>query len=539
MRGVYVQLIQGKTYNISLTTTDAPAGVPWRVVVGGASKAGNDVTGPGTSTYVYTHTSGSTSDYIGLHTGDGANGTAGHLVTNLTVTIQSPAAVEANDKVPICWKQAHPTAGVGAPTIIGVRKEKPFVYSGYYSYDKITYNKTDGHFLNGKFDLPAVPYYRVGGDPSTIASAKVTLRFTPVAPKSPVEHTISWEAPVGWALYHIGYMGDDNYTHYYYAAMTDAEAATERAKSNRFVTKMWSPREGGWFVWMPVCWDASGVAVPMRSEVAGTADSGADIYSGYGNFPPNRSATSALADYTVANGYTDMASYSIAYTAITVELKNSGGTVINSWTGSLASSYYVDSPGLGNAPATLLLLSADLPERYWPMEWRGLFDNVEALPPRIKVAYGRDTVHGWAEWDVFGDMDPDKYRRTPDWQKIGDFRLAVHRGFPDVIEIGGVNLQPDLIGMKIMRTIVAHGVLYSPTPYVVVKPPDEITFEVMRSWGWKTLEEGSEALLRATWMHGDELDDPDRYLGMESDPIINRFPLLRMPRSKEVDPWSG
>jgi hypothetical protein len=152
------------------------------------------------------------------------------------------------------------------------------------------------------------------------------------------------------------------------------------------------------------------------------------------------------------------------------------------------------------------------------------------------VVYGRRTIHGWAEWDVLMNVN-EFIEQDPVWEKIGDFRLAQHRGFPDVIEIGGVNLQPDLIGMNIMRSIVAHGVLYCPTPYVVVKPPDEMTFEVMRSWGWKTLEEGSEAILHAAWMHGDEDDDPDRYLGMESDPYVNRFSLLGYPSSEEVDPW--
>ena len=101
-----------------------------------------------------------------------------------------------------------------------------------------------------------------------------------------------------------------------------------------------------------------------------------------------------------------------------------------------------------------------------------------------------------------------------------------------------MNLRPDLVGGNIMRTIVEHGVLYSPTRWVVVKPPDPLTFAVMQSWGWKSLEQGSEALLHAFWMHGDEEDNPDLYLGMESSPITNRFFWLGMPPSEEVDPWS-
>jgi hypothetical protein len=282
----------------------------------------------------------------------------------------------------------------------------------------------------------------------------------------------------------------------------------------------------------------------MRSETENTANSGLDPYSGYTPFPPNVSATSALADYTVENGYSDMATYNVEYTAITVELKNSGGTVLHSWSGSLAAGYYVDTPGLEAGDvvraARARRLPADLPELYWPEEWESLFSDVpvDGLPQRCKVVYSKRTIHGWAVWDVLMNVN-EFIEQDPVWEKIGDFRLAQHRGFPDVIEIGGVNLQPDMIGMNIMRSIVAHGVLYCPTQYVVVKPPDEMTFEVMRSWGWETLEEDSEAILHAVWMHGDEEDDPSRYLGMELDSYVNRFSELGYPSSEEVDPWHG
>jgi len=538
MRGISIVLRVGVTYDITLTTTDAPAGVPWRVLVSGVSGlVGNDVVGPGTSTLAGTATTNGTM-FVGLQTDQGADATAGHLVTSMTVIARNAAPVVPNDSIPFTWKQSYPAVGSGPPTLLDIRREKATLTYGSWYRQYIQYNDVDGHWGNSRWMLPAVPFYRVIGDTSQIASAKVTMTFTPAAPKSPVEHTISWEAPVGWALYHIGYMGDDGYTHFYYAALTDSEFATEKAKPDRLVTRMWSPREGGWFVWMPVCWDTSGVTVPMRAEVADTADSGNDIYSGYTPFPPNRSATSALADYTVTNGYSDMNNFNLAYTSITVELKNSGGTVLDSWTGPLAAGQTVDSPGLGNTPATRVMLSEDYPQLYWPEEWQGLFEDVPALPQKVKVVYGRQTIHGWAEWDVLGNMDNSRLGDSPDWQKIGDFRLALHRKFPDVIEIGGVNLRPDLVGGNIMRTIVEHGVLYSPTRWVVVKPPDPLTFAVMQSWGWKSLEQGSEALLHAFWMHGDEEDNPDLYLGMESSPITNRFFWLGMPPSEEVDPWS-
>lgn len=472
----------GKSITYTITCTDAPAGVPWEAIIGenpydAAPKAiGTTVTGPGTSTVVYNPTISSGYATLGIRTTEAANGTTGHLVSSITESIASPVATEAVTVFPSPWRQAWPNAGTGTLGIVGVRKEYGTISYGAYS-EMIQYTqKGEPHFLNNKFSLPFVPFYRVIGDTSLVASAKVTLRFTPKAPKSPVEHTISWEAPVGWGLYHVGYMGTDGYAKYYYAALTDAEVSALPA--NNYITKMWTPKEGGWFVYMPVCWDVSGVTVPMRSDVVDSS-SGLDPYSGYTPFPPNRTATSALADYTVADGYSDMGNIDVVYDAITIELKNSGGTVIASWTGSLAAGNTPDSPGIN---PTLMKRATYTPEQelYWPAQWRTMFDKIDGLNPDYVVQFNRDIPHkGEAEWIVL----------TREGEPIGDFRLTLRKGYYNLIEVRGVNLQPDLIGLSIMRRIVEFGIKYGPSEYVLVKPPNQITYDVMKTWGWVPLRE--------------------------------------------------
>jgi hypothetical protein len=528
--GSEITVFGQQSFTVSVTCTDAPAGVTWRALAG--SLLGNDVVGPGTSTVsgiLYNQLAQySTTVICGLECESNAQGTTGFLVSAVTVTPNwALATVVPNPAVPVTpWKQVHPTPGVGTLKIVGVRKEKATESYGYFYPTTFRFNDKDGHWGNGDWNYPAVPYWIVAGDTSQVASCKVTLRFTPIAPKSPVEHTISWDAPVGWGLYHIAYMSADGYQQYYYCALTDAEAAAVRADTTKLITTMWTPKQGGHFVWMPVCWDASGVTFPMSTETAGQSGVGTDAYSGTGNFPPNRTATSALADYTVANGYSDMGNYSIVYSAITIELKNSGGTVIASWTGSLPAGRTVDSPGLGSAPVAAMRGAARMVqplEFYWPEEWRGLFDQVDTLYPVYSVRWGRDIPNkGEGEWDVF-DVDG---------TKIGDFRLAMRYGSPGIIEIRGVNLAPDLVGMKIMRHIVEHGVTYCPTEDVIITPPDEITYQVMQSWGWQEMTTLSPLSLAA--LPREYQENLKRSLFIRSDPMYSLFPLLGFPTWPEV-----
>jgi hypothetical protein len=527
----------GRTQTFTITCTDAPAGVPWEAVVGqnpyNASPAavGNTVTGPGTSTVVWV-SNGYGYDTLGIRTAEGANGTAGHLISSITESIGSPVGTVANTGIPFPWKQAWPHPNTGALAIYGVRKEWANTTYGTYP-EQIRYTQaSEPHFMNGRFNLPSVPHYRIKGDTSQIASAKVTLRFTPLAPKSPVEHTISWDAPVGWGLYHVGYMGTDGKSKFYLAALTDAEATTLKGDATRFVTQLWSPKDGGWFVWMPVCWDASGVTVPMRSE--GTADEGLDPFSGYGNFPPNRTATSALADYTVANGYSDMYNHNIVYTAITIELKNSGGTVIASWTGSLAAGNTPDQPGKGNTVTRSARASSpqSFQEYYWPVEWRGLFDNYKESSGSYNVIkFNRDLHDGSAEWIVY----------DPESERIGDFRLGIRKGTDDTIEIKGVNLKPDLVGMGIMQSIVHHGTVWCPTRYVFIEPPDPITYNVMRSWGWTKFEDWNSRFTSEAFYMLYDYEATDKYLIYDTYvPMYNRFSELGFPPFEAVkQEWPG
>jgi hypothetical protein len=527
--GVEVYVGGQQSFTVSVTCTAAPAGVTWRAIAGGL--LGNDVVGPGTSTVsgiIYNQLPAYRTTVIcGVNSDSGAQGTTGFLVSAVTVTPNwALATVVPNPAVPVTpWKQVHPTPGVGTLKIVGVRKEKAAESYGYYYPTDFIFNP-DGHWGNYIWDYPGVPYYIVMGDTSQVASAKVTLRFTPVAPKSPVEHTISWDAPVGWGLYHIAYVAADGYAQYYYCALTDAEAAAVRADTTKLITTMWTPKQGGHFVWSPVCWDASGMTVPVTTETAGSAGVGTDAYTGYGNFPPNRTATSAIADYTISNGYSDMSSFSIAYTAITIELKNSGGTVIASWTGSLPTGQFKDSPGLGTAPVTLRAGPAERisPELfYWPPEWRGLFDNVVVFGQWNSVRWGRDIPNkGEGEWDVF----------DREGVKVGDFRLAMRYGNPGIIEIRGVNLAPDLVGQQIMKTIVAHGVEFCPTEDIIIMPPDEMTKAVMVSWGWHEMTELSPLSVAA--LPQEYQDNIGLCLYMRSDPMYNRFVELGFPAWQEA-----
>jgi hypothetical protein len=527
-RGVACTVSGGRSHTISLTCTQAPAGVPWRVHTP-YYESGTEVIGPGTSTLTFTPTSG-TGTYIGILTDAGAVGTAGHLVSNLTVTPANPVTTVPNNGVVFPWRQAWPNPNTGALEIVGVRKEFGYSIYGWSSEGIYATKLGEPSVFNGRFGLPLVPYYRIKGDTSQIASAKVTLRFTPIAPKSPVEHTISWEAPVGWGLYHVMYQSaTDGYFKYYYTALTDAEATTLKADASQVVTQLWSPKEGGWFVWMPVCWDTSGVTVPMRPEGSQTSD-GLDPYSGYTPFPPNRSATSVLADYTVANGYTDMKNNDIVYSAITIELKNSGGTVIASWSGSLAAGNTPDQPGKGNTVTRMARVQAVLnKDFYWPVEWRGLFDNfADFMPSKPIVRFNKDVHTGAGEWIVYDEQG----------ERIGDFRLALRKGVTDTVEIHGVNLKPDLIGMSIMRSIVHHGTIWCPTRFVVVEPPNKPTYDVMRSWGWQKLEEASAKSSSYLFYRKFDLLAKDKYLIYDTHvPMYNRFSELGFPSLDEVAEW--
>jgi hypothetical protein len=220
-----------------------------------------------------------------------------------------------------------------------------------------------------------------------------------------------------------------------------------------------------------------------------------------------------------------MMSSNVGYTAITIELKNSGGTVLTSWTGSLPNTRFMDEPGKKYAvtPPAQREQPGPAEEFYWPQEWRGMFDRIGILNPAYTVRWGRDIPNkGEGEWDVF-DIEG---------AKVGDFRLAMRYGFPGQIEIRGVNLASDLVGQQIMRHIVEHGVEYCPTDYVIIKPPDPATKAVMQSWGWREMTELSALSMVALPLEYQE--NLGACLWMWSDPMYNRFRELELPSWQEV-----
>jgi hypothetical protein len=431
-------------------------------------------------------------------------------------------------KVDGVWRQTWP-ANTGTPRIVGV------AYRGQTEYLPGIPGSDFRHIY------PAgAPRYNIVGDTSQINSARVEIKMTPVSPKSPKEHILVWDVAWDWGIYKVSWRVDASTTKYYIAGMTHAEAAAIALP--KYASLLWSPRGGGWFAYMPVCFDQSGVTVPMRDDAAG----GLDAHSGYAPFPPGRSAiktadstaVSLVDDYTVANGYTDQEAsngyfgYSApAITLITIILRNSGGGVLSQY-GPVALPYNTDGvhiPGLGVGPATFSALGATMSSEppqelyYWPEEWRGLFDRLDTFGQAYTVVWGRDIPNkGEGEWDVL----------DRDGVKIGDFRLAMMRGNPGIVEIRGVNLAQDLVGLGIMKTIVAYGVEWCPTEDVIITPPDEATKQVMMSWGWREMTElspFSHAVLPNQYR-----ENLDKSLYMRSDPMYNRFVELGFPTWQEV-----
>lgn len=157
-----------------------------------------------------------------------------------------------------------------------------------------------------------------------------------------------------------------------------------------------------------------------------------------------------------------------------------------------------------------------MPTHHWPQEWEGLFDSISTLDDGQTIRFSHRNAEGWAIWEVLAGNDV-----------IGDFGLGVGRDTPSVIEVHSVNLKPDLVGQRIMRRIVEHGVEFCPTPYVVCRVwawSGVETYNAMRSWGWRNYEDGSEALRHWAAAKGlpEELweqafmQDRDYYLGNEA-----------------------
>lgn len=488
--GTYLGLLKGKEVTYTITCSDAPPGVTWCAYLSYLNVKGTDVVGPGTSTLTYTAGVTSPGYHLGIRVTEGANDTTGFLISNMTATptIADPAPTDPNTSVPFSAKQILPNPGTGTLQIVGVRKTAGYKPYGWTSFDSINFTSPNvAHVANAKWTFPLVPMYRIMGDTSQIASAKVTLTFTPIAPKSPAEHTISWEAPVGWALYHVGYLSTtDGYWKRYIAALTDAEAATLRSNSRRFVTKIWSPKEGGYFAWMPVCWDASGVTVPMLAEAAQGAD-GTDPYSGYAEFPPTRTATSTLSNYTVLNGYSDMWNNDINYTAVTIELKNSGGTVIASWTGALPAGNSPDQPGKGNTVAlreaeptrSLNTWDTDL---QWPEEWQDtFFAHVDGVSPMFDIKFvGFTNIRHEATYEVYDKLNG---------ELAGYFKVGFRPHMLDVGEIRGGYMRPEYYGQGVLKNMAAHFLKFGPWEWITCKQPDQETYDVMASWGMVPLTE--------------------------------------------------
>jgi hypothetical protein len=402
------------------------------------------------------------------------------------------------------------------------------------------------------------PRYRVVGDTTQIHTARVELKYTPASPKSPKEQIIAWDVTHDWGIYMVSWRVDASTVKYYYAGMTHAEAAAIALP--KYATLLWSPRGGGWFAYMPVCFDASGVTVPMRDDAAG----GLDAHSGYAPFPPGRSAiktadstpVSLVDDYTVANGYTDQEAnngyygYSApALTSLTIILRNSGGTVLSQW-GPAAAPYASVShvPGLGTGAAAMASRSVQRSQSdlYWPVEWQGLFDNIYNYDVRFGRIVPDGNTAGSAEWWVFDDKG----------NRIGDFKLALRKGITDTVEVHGANIRPDLIGTGIMKAIVQHGLVWLPTRFAAMDAPgigaygsgpgvreipDSVrdTYNVvLNDWGWTKLEDAPNRSKSAAFYKVFDLRQKDRYLIYDTHvPMYNRFSELGLPSIEEVVQW--
>lgn len=385
--------------------------------------------------------------------------------------------------------------------------------------------------------------YDIAGDKGRIYSAKVELKYTPTAPKSPKEQIISWDVTREWGIYMVVWRVDASTTKYYYAGMTHDEAAAIVAP--KYAVLLWSPQTGGRFAPMPVCFDVSGMTVPVRDDAAG----GLDAHSGYAPFPPGRSAirtsdglaVSLTDDITVTNGYTDQGGGNGYYgysapnmTLVTITLRDVNGTTLASWgpTALPYASYPTLVPGLGIGPTTFMAARQASPvstsDLYWPEEWRGLFDNIANMDVRFGRIVSDGNTAGSAEWWVFDQSG----------ERIGDFKLALRKGITDNIEIHGVNLKPDLVGMGIMKVIVHHGTVWSPTRFVSLLPPNQPTYDVMRSWGWTKLEDAPHKSKSAAFYKVFDPRQKDRYLIYDTHiPMYNRFSELGLPSLEEVVQW--
>ena len=413
------------------------------------------------------------------------------------------------------WRQTWP-ANSGTPRIVGV------AYMGATDYLPGIPGSDFRH------TYPAgTPRYKIVGDKTLINSAKVEIKMTPAAPKTPAEHTFSWDVTWDWGIYKVSWRVDASTTKYYIAGMTHAEAAAIALP--KYATLLWSPREGGWFAYMPVCWDASGVTVPMRSD----ADGGLDAHSGYAPFPPGRAASSTLANYTVADGYKDQEAangyfgYSAAnITTITILLRNTAGTVISQY-GPVALPYGngVHVPGLGTGPAALMRARSAPVEQlqyYWPTEYRTLFDHMDVFGQAYTVVWHGDGVRGDGEWWVY----------DRDGEKAGDFGLGFRHDASGLIEITSSNVRPELVGERIMFHMQEHLLTWCPTEYVIAPTPDPMTQAVMEGWGWRPM---SELLAPLNFKISAERQfHLESHIYARSDPMYNRFTELGLPPWQEV-----
>jgi hypothetical protein len=444
-------------------------------------------------------------------------------------------AVAVYTKVNGEWREVWP-GNAGAVKILG-----PEYVGQSVRVPEPAWSATSKYFPAG------TPMYTVVGDKDRIYSARVELKFTPSAPKSPVEQIISWDVTNDWGIYMICWRVDASTVKYYYAGMKHTEAAAIVAP--KYAVQMWSPRDGGRFAYMPVCFDTTGLTVPLRDDAAG----GLDSHSGYDPFPPGRSAIKTsdstpvtFSDYSVANGYTDQEANNGFYgysapgmTLATIILRDVNGATLASW-GPAALAYtgikpdHVPGLGIGpetrasalSVPTTNAVVTKS--ELYWPVEWRGLFSNVYGQV----IGFGQDVLEGntagCAEWWVYNDVG----------DRIGDFKLGLRKGITDTIEIHGVNLAPDLVGMGIMKAIVHHGTIWSPTRFVVLEPPNQPTYDVMRGWGWQKLEEAPAKSSSAAFYKVFDPRETDRYLIYDTHvPMYNRFSELGFPPLEEVVQW--
>jgi hypothetical protein len=439
------------------------------------------------------------------------------------------------------WKQTFP-ADTGTPQIVGLRHCAIQTWS-------VTTPSGAGPV---SVSAPGVPYYNVIGDKSQIASAYVQVQFQSTVSKESANITARWEAGVGWGIYLIvtPYQSDPvNYPwywsyYYYYAALTDAEVAA--IPSTKKAIRLWTPREGGWFAYMPVCWESAGTyTYPVRSDT----DGGLDSHTLTGSTPANTFASVTAVDdgaalaFTVSEGYSTMsppydATTTKPSTTVTIQLKNSGGTVIASLVQAVAAPH-TDSPGfartIGRMGAPITAQAPESPvsavnDWYWPVEWEGLFDRLpyETQMP-INIKFGRRLDNGIAEWWVYDKDD----------ERIGDFRLAMRKGITDTIEIHGVNLKPDLIGFGIAKSIVHYGTIWSPTRFVVLQPPDQMTYGVMNQmWGWTKLEDAPVKSRSALFHRVYSPSRKDTFLLYDTHvPMYNRFSELGYPYPEEVAQW--